>query len=354
MIAGANILPLVKVRKFAIWQDILKSLRVIIKNLMICFDRIKMITSIKNMERFDESKFNAIVFDGTIRHHEYSQKKPCNLYIKINHEAEEVAIEFTSKISELSFFDLISESTIYGCLSVIEDFVKFDDEVWDILDEFKVVRCDVTRDISFVDDIKKLKRYVLSNLKNYDKWKCAPYKGKGGFTLSNVVGTKGYKKRLSIYPKAHELKLERNRAFVEEVDNFDEGDSYVYDDHFRDIVRFEMNINTPKQVQKLLNIPDNRLSNVLSSSANPILDVLNEALKELDEKSSSVPCAWKEYKDILVLKDCDNNLGKVENKIRSLTSSNTSITRMMKPYRELHKWLKHESEPSFDLRKLVV
>ncbi|MDR2148040.1 MAG: hypothetical protein LBE91_16455 [Tannerella sp.] len=316
---------------------------------MMDLDKIKMITSIKNMERFDENKFQSVILDGKIRYHEYRQKKPYDLSIMINHEKEELAIEFTSKISELSFFDLINESTIDECFCVIEEFVEFDEEVRDILDEFEVVKCDVTKDIPFTDDIKKLKRYILSNLKNYDKWKCEPYRG--GFTLSKIVGTKGYKKRLSIYPKAHELKLRKNRAFVEEVDNFDEGDSYVYDDHFRDIIRFEMNINTKAQIRELLNIPDNKLSSVLSSSANPILDVLNEALKE-PEENNSVLSAWKEYKDVLVLKDCDNNLGKVENKIRSLTSKNTSITRMMKPYRELHKRL--QNKPSFDLRKLVV
>ena len=347
---GASILPLVKVRKFAIWQDIKKILRVIIKNLMICFDKLKIITSIKNMERFDERKFKSVVLDGKILYHEYTQKKPFILKIKINHEEEELAIEFSSKISELSFFDLINKNTINECLCVIGEFVEFDEEVWDILDEFEVVKCDVTKDISFTDDIKKLKRFVTSNLKNYDKWKCGSYRS--GFTLYNIVKTRECKKRLSIYPKAHELKLKKNRAFVEEVDNFDEGDSYIYNDHFRDIIRFEMNINSKVQIRDMLGIPDNRLSSVLSSNANPIFELLNEALIKSDE-NSQVSSAWKEYKNVLVLRDCDNNLGKVENKIRSLTSRNTSITRMMKPYMDLHQRLIQEPESTFDLRKLV-
>jgi hypothetical protein len=54
------------------------------------------------------------------------------------------------------------------------------------------------------------------------------------------------------------------------------------------------------------------------------------------------------------MKDCDYDLGKVEAKIRSLYSKNTQIAQVMKPYKELHHRLFHDTVPAFDIRKLVV
>jgi hypothetical protein len=317
---------------------------------MIRLDKVKIMTSTKKIERFDESKFYRIEKEGKPPCYKYKQTSPYELLILINYERGELVIEFTSKILGLGFIDLINKDNICECLYSISPLVEFEEDVCCLLGEFEVLKCDVTKDVPH-NDVKTLEDYVETNLANNKKWKCEHQKN--GFVLKNVVGTPRYKKRIVVYDKAHELKLDRNRKFLNEVDDYDEGDSFIFD-HFNGTVRIELNINTKVQVRDLLHIPDNRLVSVLNSDANPILDVLNEALKQSDENSSSVSSAWKEYKDVLVLKDCDNNLGKVENKIRSLTSSNTSITRMMKPYRELHQRLQNDSTPTFDLRKLVV
>jgi hypothetical protein len=269
------------------------------------------------------------------------------LTITIDFEKDRLTIKFTSKILGLGFIDLINVNTICQCLSSIH-LVEFDDDVEDILDEFKVMTCDVTKDVSYGYDIKKRKQEINSSLKNYDKWKCENYQN--GFALRNVVG-KQYKKRLVIYNKGNELKLEKNRAFVDSVDNFDEG-SLIHE-YYRDKVRFEMNINTKAQVRELLGIKDNKLMSVLNSDANPILTLLNEVLLEPDV-NNRVISTMKEYHCELTLKDGDFDLGKVEAKIRSLYSKNTQISDVMKPYRALHQRLKSNTAPAFDLRKLVV
>ena len=316
---------------------------------MICFDKLKIITQTKHIKRFDESIFTPVYKIKKFIGYKYQQKKPPELLILINYERDEVVIEFTSKISEYSFYNLINEDTISECLSSIAPFVAFEGYDEELLEKFEVLKCDVTKDVT-CSDVKKLERYVKSNLANYDKWKCE--KHPTGFVLKNVVGTPRYKKRIVIYDKCKELKLDKNREFLDNVDDYGEGDSYVFNDRFRDIIRFEMNINTKVQIREMLGIPDNRLMNVLNSDANPILTVLNEALKQQVE-SSCFNSSWKEYQNELVLKDCDYDLGKVEAKIKTL-SKTTRIPAMMVRYRDLLQRLQSNKEPAFDLRKLVV
>jgi hypothetical protein len=93
--------------------------------------------------------------------------------------------------------------------------------------------------------------------------------------------------------------------------------------------------------------------NVLNSEANPILTVLNKAIKETSVNTHAIR-TFKEYQLELVLKDCDNDLGKVEAKLRSSYSKKTQIAKLMRPYRELHHRLQESATPAFDLRKLVV
>jgi len=318
------------------------------KILMLCFDKLKLLTSTKNMKEFDKSKFQSVVLNEKIQYYRHIQKMPYYLEIRIDFEKDELVIEFTSKILETKFMELINKETIYECLCAIP-FVEFEDDVEFLLGDFEVLKCDVTKDVSYGYAIKRLERYVKSNLKNYDKWKCESHRN--GFVLKNVAATPKYKKRIVIYHKGRELKLEKNRAFVDTFDNLDDGS--FFDEYFRDKVRFEMNINTKMQIRELLGIQDNNLLSVLNSDANPLFAVLNEAVTEQGVNPHPVN-SIKDYHCALVLKDCNNDLGQVEAKIRSLTSKNTSITRMMKPYRDYHsRILRDDSDRAFDLRKLL-
>ena len=50
----------------------------------------------------------------------------------------------------------------------------------------------------------------------------------------------------------------------------------------------------------------------------------------------------------------DYDLVKVEAKVRALSSANTSIKRVMQPYKDIKNYLQASSVPVFDIRKLVV
>lgn len=105
------------------------------------------------------------------------------------------------------------------------------------------------------------------------------------------------------------------------------------------------------QIRQLLNLPNNKLNSVLKSTANPILTIIDEAVKyePLQQKSQTL----RDYEHELLLRDCNFDLVKVEAKIRALSSKNTSIKRLMKPYKELYKRLQNCKTPSIDIRALV-
>ena len=245
---------------------------------MMNFDKLMLVSSTKLIKRFKEDEFEIIIKEGEYKYYKYKKPLPYGLtFITINFLKNELIIEFTSKISKLSFFELINEDTIRECLYSIEPLVEFETNggyIDDILDEFRVFKCHVTKDVPY-HDVWKLKQYVKSNLANNEKWACE--KWDNGFVLINLLSTPRHKKRITIYDKGKEIdrKAKKYKPFLETIYE----DGFVYND-FEGIVRIEANINSVFQIKKLLDIPDNKLTSVLSSNANPIYAILNEALKE--------------------------------------------------------------------------
>lgn len=122
--------------------------------------------------------------------------------------------------------------------------------------------------------------------------------------------------------------------------------------YFKGKVRFELNINTKQQIRQLLNIPNNNIQNVLNATANPILTVIDEAVKYEPQQQKAQ--TLRDYEHVLLLKDCDYDMVRVEAKVRALSSKNTSITRMMQPYKELYKRLQDNKTNTIDIRALVA
>ena len=123
--------------------------------------------------------------------------------------------------------------------------------------------------------------------------------------------------------------------------------------HFHGKVRFELNIGTMAQMRTLLLIEDNRLKEVLASTANPIFTVVDEALKK-PSKENCICTNLRDYERELLLKACDYDLAKVEMTIRGLISKKTPFRRIMQPYRDLYQRLTSSSKLDIDIRTLVA
>ena len=309
---------------------------------MITFDKLKLVADITAVIEFDDSQFEKTEKNGSCTY-KYYQEVPYLLAIKIDYPEKEVVIEFTGKILGSDYPKLISLSTIRQCFQAINStgIVTLDVEV---MMDADVVKCDVTKDIHS-DDVPKLTNYVRQHISNYQKYICRKLRNNNLVVEKNVV-TRKMKKRMTIYDKGKEMQKVENQRFVE---------AYGLEGAFDGICRFELNLNSKEQIRNALGSSNTKLLSVLSSDANPITDFLDEVIGSTPEPTSMTD--KKSYVTMLVLKDCDYDLEKVEAKMRQFyTSRGTNINVIMQPYRQMMEQMNSAAETNYwnDVRSKLL
>lgn len=309
---------------------------------MITFDKLKLVADITAVIEFDDSQFEKTEKNGSCTY-KYYQEVPYLLAIKIDCPEKEVVIEFTGKILGSDYPKLISMNTIRQCFQAINSIgiVTLDVEV---MMDADVVKCDVTKDIP-TDDVPKLTNYVRQHISNYQKYICRKLRNNNLVVEKNVV-TRKMKKRMTIYDKGKEMQKVENRRFVE---------AYGLEGAFDGICRFELNLNSKEQIRNALGSSNTKLQTVLSSDANPITDFLDEVIGSTPEPTSMTD--KKSYVTMLVLKDCDYDLEKVEAKMRQFyTSRGTNINVIMQPYRQMMEQMNSAAETNYwnDVRSKLL
>lgn len=309
---------------------------------MITFDKLKLVADITAVIEFDDSQFEKTEKNGSYTY-KYYQEVPYLLAIKIDCPEKEVVIEFTGKILGSDYPKLISMNTIRQCFQAINSIgiVTLDVEV---MMDADVVKCDVTKDIHS-DDVPKLTNYVRQHISNYQKYICRKLRNNNLVVEKNVV-TRKMKKRMTIYDKGKEMQKVENQRFVE---------AYGLEGAFDGICRFELNLNSKEQIRNALGSSNTKLQSVLSSNANPITDFLDEVIGSIPEPTSMTD--KKSYVTMLVLKDCDYDLEKVEAKMRQFyTSRGTNINVIMQPYRQMMEQMNSAAETNYwnDVRSKLL
>lgn len=284
----------------------------------------KLICPLDIVENVNERVFQTIVRDGLLTSYKYHQDTPFYLLIRKDFIHNESVIEFTGKILSDRYPELINRDNIRYCIEQINRLGICEIDTERLLQTAKVAKCDVTKDVTSTE-IKEIITQTKQNLTNYDKWEVEKYPN--GICLRNKVTTDRYKKRVCIYDKGKELKQQTNSSFLLSLHQ-----SQTLLDYFQDKVRFELNIGTMVQVKRLLKIGDNSLVEVLNSTANPLLSVIDEALKKYTDSRQHTD--FKDYVNSLILADNHNDLAELEAKIRALTPKGTVIKRKMQPYRD--------------------
>ena len=310
---------------------------------MIRFDKLKIITDINYISNINDKAFTAQSVGEQLLYYKYNIKKPYSLCIIADYQHSELSIEFTGKILKDEYIHLINKTNIRKCFEEINGLGICTLSIDEILQNSKVCKCDITKDIC-CKDLNNIIAYIKQNLCNYRKW--IPKEKRNGIVLENAADTPRYRKRLTIYNKEHELGLSGNKDFLGLL-----SDRKALLDYFKGKIRFELNVNAEAQIRTLLEITNNTLNEVLTSTANPLKTVFNEAVKE----TGTTPCAKNvsNYLRYLLLKDCDFNLAIVEAKIRALSSKNTAISRAMQPYRQLLNDLNRSAYPDVKIQELI-
>lgn len=313
---------------------------------MLKIDKIKIVSNIQNISNINEDKFTTIIKDGCITERKFTSLSPYLLYIEADLQEQELVIEFSSKILHNNYLHSINRLNIRECLHNINVLGLCDLDINSIIEDGGVVKVDVCKDIDY-NDCKGLCKSIRSSISNYRAY-TAKLNGTN-LSIDKNVTTKGLKRRLIIYDKARELTKAENRKFIESLT-----DSESLLNYFNGKIRFEMNLNSKEQIRQCLKVTDTSIDAVLNSEADPIWDFLSEALD--DGEISSRSRSLTEFKNILLLQYCNNDLAKVEAVVREHCSPNTHISQVMKPYRELLS--KATEQPSSSvkdtLRKLLT
>lgn len=288
---------------------------------MIKFDKIKLVTNISDIEIIDSNKFHSTVKNNIVVSAKMYQEVPYLLIIKFDYEAQEVIIEFTGKILGAEYKKLISADTIAQCFTNINNLGFCRINIEGIITHAEVVKCDVTLDAQDIN-ITELTQYIRSNLKSYRKYQCSLLANKNLIIDKNVT-TKKFKKRMTIYDKGKEMRRSSNIRFAH---------ACGLQDTFDGICRFELNLNSKEQIRNALNIESTSLESLLASRANPILDFMKEIVsppEHLFIKDKQT------YTAMLVLKDNDYDLAKVEALMRGFHKRGTNINKIMEQYRSI-------------------
>ena len=309
---------------------------------MLTFDKLKIVANIESIEITNIDVFEKIEKAGSLSALKYYQEVPYLLMIKVDYVEKEVVVEFCGKILGKDYPKLISAETIKTCFDNINamgfcriDFVAMMDA--------EVVKADVTTDVHGVD-VPQLTSYVRSHINNYRKF-VSRIKRNGNFVIDKNVTTDNMKKRMTIYDKGKEMQKVKNKRYAE-MNGLQQA--------FDDVCRFELNLNSKQQVRDALKIDNNKLKNVLASTARPIYDFMVQIIgpvNDIDYGPASLS-SKKEYLTRLVLQDCQYDLEKVEAKMRELyPQRGTNFKKVMEPYRMM---MERETDKGADYIQTIL
>ena len=304
---------------------------------MLTFDKLKLVTKIDYIQIDDIDRFQQIITNNTLKELKYNITYPYLLYIEIDYLENELVIEFSGKILGSDYKKLISTETIRQCFENINSLEICTLDVEAILTDAIVVKCDVTKDVNCAD-VPTVSAFIKGNVRSYNQFSVKCLRN-GNLTIEKNVTTRQAKKRLTVYDKGKEMSKMENKRFLEKYDAVEED--------FREVCRFEMNLNSIAQIKSTLGIADAQLMTVLTANGNPIAEFIDEIITDGD----CAPLTNKQtYMTALVLQDCHNDLAEVEAKMRQLYSKGTNLSKIMKPYRDA---LAKKSESKFTKADLL-
>lgn len=222
-----------------------------------------------------------------------------------------------------AYKQLISKETIKECFENINSIGVCLLDAEAIMEDAEVVKCDVTCDVP-CNDVAKVTAFIRGNICNYNQYTAKRLRN-GNFIIEKNVTTRQYKKRLTIYDKGKEMRKNENMRFMK--------DCGMAGNTFENLCRFEMNLDSQKQIRSALNVPDTMLLTVLNAEATPIEDFIDEVIAD-NRNGTIIQTDKTAYITELVLRDCDYDLAAVEAKMRTFHSKDTNMSKVMKPYRE--------------------
>jgi hypothetical protein len=249
---------------------------------------------------------------------------PFNLYIATNNYHQSLEIEFSSKILQERYSELISRDTIRQCLLNINSLGICTLDVDGILHHGWVIRADITKDVDMKLTDERLNA-LNQNVGNYRRFKWSHYEGKGiTFTKDVIYG----QEEIKLYNKYAEL-LSHSRNFLNTLPNRSEITNYFYGK-----TRFEVTLRSEKQIMERLGVGTG-----IMEFFNAVDTVLVEQFDKVFNVSATIldttKCNdWEEWAMAHLLDIYKNDLKQIEQSLRcsSVYNSRNGLAERMKKF----------------------
>lgn len=241
---------------------------------------------------------------------------PYNLYIGINENSQSLTLEFSSKVLLNDYPKLITRDTFRQCLENINQLNICTLDVDSIVNDCYFSKIHVTNDIKY-DLTDKVLNSLNSCVNNYRRFKWERYR-RDGIRYKKDVKSKTCKESLVIYDKEKEILT--NEDFLSVLSN----PSKVIGS-FDGVVRFEMELDSPKKICRVLNIDTTHIDNVFSSQENPLLTQFNKIFGEREIENKHYVIDYETYAMNAIIEKHNGDIKKIEQEMKDLNvySSNS-------------------------------
>lgn len=169
---------------------------------------------------------------------------------------------------------------------------------------------------------------------NYRRFKWEHYEEEG-IRFTKDVKSKDCKQTIVIYNKEKEILSNKNKRFLDLLDN---SDAVV--DYFCGKTRFEMELDTPKKICNFLNIGSTHINYIFGSQVNPLLTQFNKVFGEGEIENKYFITNYEDYSMQAIIEKHDGDLKKIEQEMKDLnvysSKSRTGLSERMKKIKQLH------------------
>lgn len=247
---------------------------------MIRLDKLKLKTSLSNVIGFDKYH-QSVTLDKKINN---NGVEVVNVYkingnnnfgirqTKIDTIKNEVVIDFSGKILLDDYTDLINANNIDKCLNTFNENSVLKLNIQGVIDDSEALNIDTTQMI-YPEHTAKMCRDSLLTMQTINRCNVMGYASKRNVGLTFTSSTKKESRRLILYDKELRMLcgLKNELLFLNQCKN----PSQVIN-KCKGSLRVEQNIRSLNSIRNRLQISDNSLQSVLTASATPNYDFLNE------------------------------------------------------------------------------
>lgn len=211
-------------------------------------------------------------------------------------------ISISSKLKPELYYDMININSVKDYFSEINNTGLIQFDVNSVIENSKVLSCDVTNNIPNIIDVPTYINPLIIYKVN-DKYNCKLYRNQS-IVFTKDIKEKKYGEQLKFYGKYQELTSSKKRQSKEFLNNIDV-------EIFKNVLRVESRFSSFKTLRKGFNISDLNLISVLNSQEKINLNIFNRItdINNIDAETIRI------YKSIIEMRENKISRASIEKKI---------------------------------------